>query len=84
MPKSSSVEWDDVARELRRIGRILAVIAIGTEKSQRDKIARLSEMGFLPSEIAKIVGTSANTVNVELHDLRKRVRRKKAAKAETV
>ena len=73
----SNADWDEVSRELRRLGRILAVIAISNEESQRDKIARLDEMGFLPSEIAKIVGTSANTVSVSLHEIRRRTRQKK-------
>jgi DNA-directed RNA polymerase specialized sigma24 family protein len=75
MPKSSG-EWDEVARELRRISRILAVIAIRNEESQREQIARLGEMGFLPSEIAKIIDTTPNTVNVALFGIRQKSRQK--------
>jgi DNA-directed RNA polymerase specialized sigma24 family protein len=80
VPRSSGVEWTEVARELRRIGRILAVIAIQNQGSQRDQIRLLDEMGFLPSEIAKIVGTTPNTVSVYLHDIRRRSRRKANSK----
>jgi len=76
MAKSSNADWDEIVRELRRIGRILAVIAVKSEESQREQIARLGEMGFLPSEIAKIIGTTPNTVNVTLHEIRRKTRQK--------
>jgi len=75
MPKSNA-EWDEVARELRRISRILAMIAIKDEESQRKQIMLLSEMGFLPSEIATMVGTTPITVSVALQKIRRETRQK--------
>jgi len=82
MPKSNA-EWDEVARELRRISRILAVIAIRNEESQREQIKLLGDMGFLPSEIARMVGTTPNTVSVALHEIRRKSRQKPGAGKKT-
>lgn len=83
MPKTTA-EWDEVARELRRISRILAMIAIKNEESQRKQIMLLSGLGFLPSEIAKMVGTTPNTVSVALHEIRRKTRQKPVGGKKTI
>ena len=50
--------------------RILAVLATKGMK-QRDQIALLSRAGLKPKDIADLLGTSSNTVRVELVALRK-------------
>lgn len=65
---------DKVLEELQRITKILASIA--TEgKNQREQIGILSNIGFQPKEIAKLLGTSRNTVSVTLVDIRKKSKR---------
>lgn len=56
--------------KIDKILRILAVIATKGMK-QRDQIALLSEAGFQPKDIADLLGTSSNTVRVELVALRR-------------
>lgn len=59
-----------ILAELRRITRLLVLMA--TEgKIQKDQIAMLSRVGFKPREIAELVGTTANTVNVALSAMRR-------------
>jgi DNA-binding NarL/FixJ family response regulator len=60
----------DILHELRLIKRLLAQnLLVG--KSQTLHIAKLHSIGLKPKEIAEIVGTSANTVNVTLNRQRK-------------
>lgn len=61
----------DIVHELRRIVRVLAIIATKEEK-QTDQISTLSNMGFQPKEIAEIVSTTPNTVRVTLAGIRKK------------
>lgn len=60
---------------LHKILRLLAVLATRDMK-QRDQIALLDRAGFKPKEIAEFLGTSSNTVRVELVALRKAGKRK--------
>ena len=61
---------------LNKILRILAAIAT-KEMKQRDQIALLSQAGLQPKDIADLLGTSSNTVRVELVGLRRTRGRKK-------
>lgn len=73
------MDEEAIERSLERIGRILAGILlkdVGDDQTQ--KIALLKGCGFANVEIAKMLGTSANNVNVRVHSLRKRRRRKRA------
>ena len=56
--------------KIDQILRILAVIATKGLK-QREQIAVLSRAGLPPKDIADLIGTSSNTVRVELVGLRK-------------
>jgi DNA-binding CsgD family transcriptional regulator len=62
-------------QELRRtpseIMMRIAAIQLVNGKRQRDQIKLLSIAGMSPSEIAELIGTTPNTVNVALSSLRK-------------
>jgi len=61
---------DELGGKLDSILRLLAVMATKDMK-QRDQIALLNRAGLPPRTIAEIVGTSSNTVRVELVSIRK-------------
>jgi DNA-binding NarL/FixJ family response regulator len=59
--------------EVRRLAHLVAVI--GTDgKPQRDQIRILAAAGFPPKGIAKLIGTTGNTVKVALANMRKKLR----------
>lgn len=66
--------------ELEKMVRLLSIIALRDGK-QRENILLLSRAGFQPKEIAQFLGTSSNTVRVELTNLKKG-RRKHGSKRE--
>jgi DNA-binding NarL/FixJ family response regulator len=55
---------------------LLRLTAVSLVKGlpQREAIQLLSRGGFLPKQIAELLGTSANTVSVELSKERKRAK----------
>lgn len=57
--------------ELRVIRRLLALSLIEGKKN-REQIAILAAAGMDRHEIAELVGTTANTVSVEISTLKKR------------
>ena len=61
---------DETVEKLDQILRILVMLATKGSK-QREQIAMLSRAGFQPKAIADLLGTSSNTVRVELVALRK-------------
>jgi DNA-binding NarL/FixJ family response regulator len=61
---------EEVSEQLRRIVRLLTVLAT-KGMSQKDQVAVLASAGFQPKEIAELLNTTANTVSVTLHSLRK-------------
>jgi len=65
-------EQQAVLQELRRISRLLTVVATKEVATKRERISILADAGFEPKEIADLVGTTPNTVSVTLHSLRKR------------
>jgi DNA-directed RNA polymerase specialized sigma24 family protein len=60
-------------RLLEKVDQILRIIAAFATKDmkQRDQIALLDRAGLQPKYIAELLGTSSNTVRVELVALRK-------------
>ena len=56
-----------------KLDRLLRVVTAGATKGmkQSDQIALLDRIGFPPKEIADLIGTTSNTVNVALNKLRK-------------
>lgn len=51
---------------LSRLDKIMRLLAVNMvfDKSQKEQIEMLSNVGFKPKEIADILGTSANTIRV--------------------
>lgn len=75
MPKNLE---DQILQELKKMNRLLAVTSL-RDLSNRDRIDLLSNVGFAPKEIADLIGTTPNTVSVELSKLRRRKRPGKEA-----
>jgi len=55
----------EINESLKSLVRLTA-IATTSGRSQRDQIHLLSQGGFSPKQIADFIGTSPNTVSVEL------------------
>jgi DNA-directed RNA polymerase specialized sigma24 family protein len=66
---SADGEAGGSARQLDRLTRLLALLVVKGE-SQAEKIQLLSGAGFANTEIADLLGFTANAVNVALHRLR--------------
>lgn len=60
-------------RILQRLDAIVGLLihAVTAEKTQTEKIQALSVAGFQPKEIARIIGTTPNTVRVAMSVSRK-------------
>ena len=69
----------EVADKLDTLIRLTAIGLFG-DKTQREKIELLSSVGLQPKEIADLLDTTANTVNVALSGIRKKKRKKKASR----
>jgi DNA-binding NarL/FixJ family response regulator len=68
---------------LERISRILAGLLLKDieEGDQKQKIKRLKQCGFDNTEIAKMLGTTRNTVGVAVHSLKTSRKKKRPKKA---
>jgi len=77
MPSS---DLKDVKESLDRIAKILAGLLLRDieDGDQKEKIKRLKQCGFENTEIAKMLGTTPNTVGVAVHSIKKK--RKKRSK----
>jgi DNA-directed RNA polymerase specialized sigma24 family protein len=62
---------DIVSAKLDTLIRLQAHLAVSQFDSQKDKILFLSRAGLPPKEIADILGTTSNNVNVALSTARK-------------
>lgn len=60
----------NILNELKIIKKLLAHNLV-TGDSQTKQIGKLDSLGFQPKEIAEILDTTPNTVNVDLNRLRK-------------
>lgn len=56
-----------------KLDKLINLVALGfvAGKSQREQIKILSQASFSPKEIANLIGTTANTVSVNLTAIRK-------------
>jgi DNA-directed RNA polymerase specialized sigma24 family protein len=61
---------DEVERKLELLTRLVA-IGLVNGKGQQEQIRLLSIAGMKPADIADLLGTTGNTVNVALSVLRK-------------
>lgn len=60
----------DILHELQVIKKLLALSLLPADDSQLKRIAKLDSLGFRPKDIAEILATSSNTVNVALNRIR--------------
>ena len=65
----------DILQELKIIKKLLAQNILSGE-TQTKQISKLNSLDFQPKEIAEILGTTSNTVNVALSKLRKSKKKK--------
>lgn len=65
---------------LERIAKILAGLLLKDieDEDQKEKIKRLKQCGFENTEIAKMLGTTPNTVGVAVHSLKKSKKTKRS------
>lgn len=77
MPPS---EFSELKAPLERIAKILAGLLLKDieDVDQKQKIKRLKQCGFENTEIAKMLGTTPNTVGVAVHSLKKSKRKKRS------
>jgi DNA-directed RNA polymerase specialized sigma24 family protein len=68
-------QFEELTNKLNLITKLLALNLVKDFKIQKDQIIMLSSFGFQPSEIAELLGTTANTVNVVLSRARKKERK---------
>ncbi|MBK8457829.1 MAG: sigma-70 family RNA polymerase sigma factor [Phyllobacteriaceae bacterium] len=73
---------DAILQKLDTLIRLQAHLAVSNLNSQKEKILFLSRAGISPREIADLLGTTANTVNVALSNARKDGSIKKRGKQE--
>jgi DNA-binding CsgD family transcriptional regulator len=66
----SDIKSDD-KEVIRRLNSIIALLVLGSDKTQREILLALSNAGLRPSEIAKILGRLPHTVRAELSKKRK-------------
>ena len=68
----------EVVRSLDRIAKILAGLLLRDleEAEQSKRIKRLKSCGFSNTEIAQMLHTTANTVNVAVHSLKAKKKRR--------
>ncbi|MBU0705266.1 MAG: hypothetical protein KKC18_15560 [Chloroflexi bacterium] len=87
MPRSNAVDEPNgriigmTAFESRLVN-LLGLLLV-KERRQSEQIGVLGRAGFRPAEIASLLGTTRNTVSVELSNQRRGKKPKKAKKAAT-
>jgi hypothetical protein len=59
---------------IERLDKLIRIVALSSIKglTSTEKISLLHQAGFGPKDIADIVGTTSNVVNVRLSEMRKR------------
>jgi DNA-binding CsgD family transcriptional regulator len=70
-------DHEQLTHRLDVIIRLLAILASKGEESLREKSAVLTRAGMTPGVIAQALGTTANTISVELSKHRKKSGRKR-------
>jgi DNA-directed RNA polymerase specialized sigma24 family protein len=68
-------QFDQLMQKLDALIRIVALSSM-RDLTSIEKIALLNQAGFGPKEIAEIIGTTQNVVNVRLSEMRKREAKK--------
>jgi len=62
---------ENIDKQLHQLVKISA-LTLSKDLTLTDAIYRLYKVGFSPKEIADILGTNSNVVNVRLSEMRKR------------
>jgi DNA-binding CsgD family transcriptional regulator len=70
--KVDQAQYKEISSKMDTIIRLLALNVVKDMKKQKEKILYLTSFGFGPTEIANLIGTTANTVNVSLSKSRKK------------
>jgi DNA-directed RNA polymerase specialized sigma24 family protein len=76
-------QFKEMTNKIDLIIRLLALNLVKDLKVQKDKIIALSSFGFGPSEIAKLLGTTANSVMVTLSMIRKKTKKEEISATKT-
>jgi|YelNatPaOPRAMG01_1025707.scaffolds.fasta_scaffold45976_2 DNA-directed RNA polymerase specialized sigma24 family protein len=79
MPMLDEKQFKEITSKMDLIVRLLALNIVKDLKVQKDKIITLSSFGFGPSEIAKLLGTTPNTVSVALSGIKKKTKKEEQA-----
>lgn len=84
MAKANSADDDAVRPEgltafESKLVNLLALLLV-QERQQNEQIGLLGRAGFRPAEIAALLGTTSNTVSVELSNQRRGKKPKKSTK----
>jgi len=75
MPRQGDFMEDKQFKEIvKRLDKLIQIVALSSTKglTSTEKISLLHQAGFAPKEIADILGTTSNVVNVRLSEMRKR------------
>jgi hypothetical protein len=67
------MESDEKRDFAKKLDRLVSLVAIGLVDGRpvSEQVRLLSSAGYAPKEIADVVGTTANSVRVQLHAIRK-------------
>jgi hypothetical protein len=79
-PRKKNTPTDPVDTKLDEIARLLAIL-VSRDRSLQDAVADLSAVGFGPTRIAELIGTSPGYAKVAIDRAKKKAAGKKAAAA---
>ncbi len=65
-------QFAEILMRLDNTNRLLVGLLVKDTKTQRGQIIRLASLGFRPVDIASLLNTTPNYVNVTLNDARKK------------
>lgn len=68
----SNPQLFEISKKLDTLIRLFALALVKDATSQKEQIGILADAGLGPKQIAEILGTTANTVNVAIHEIRKK------------
>jgi DNA-directed RNA polymerase specialized sigma24 family protein len=77
-------QFKEIISKMDLITRLLVLNLMKDMKVQKDKIVTLSSFGFGPSEIAKLIGTTPNTVSVALSEIKKKAKKEEGQTEEPI
>jgi CRP-like cAMP-binding protein len=78
------IDEEQIKELIARLDALIALLSmtLPKETSQMDKIKLLSDAGLVPRDIAKVLGTTPNTVSVALSKLRRGTKKEKLMSVE--